>query len=378
MRRICVILTTRGNFAKMKTAMRAIMAHPRLELQLVVGGALLNRQADILGVIGNEFELAGTLDYMLASESPGAIGAAAAICLLRTTDLIERLKPDVLIVIADRYEALAIAQAGLFNNVRIAHLEGGEVSGSIDERIRHAVTKLAHYHLVAGQDAAARIVRLGEDAASVAIVGSPSLDLLGDGDESGLHGLQGRLAAEPAIDLTKPFLLVSQHPVVTEYAEAEAQYHVLADAVLELKLPAIWIWPNNDVGAQSVRKPLAKLKAARHTPPLLVFAGLPMEQYGAALSHTACLIGNSSSGIREAAFVGTPVVNIGSRQTGRERGDNVIDVPCEAAPIVTAVRRQIAHGKYQPDLRYGDGAAGEKIAAFLADYWPPLDKTITY
>ncbi len=378
MRRICVVLTTRGNFAKMKTAMRAIVAHPQLELQLVAGGALLNRQSDILDVIGKEFEIAETLDYMFASETPAAIGASAATCLLRATDLIVRRKPDVLMVIADRYETLALAQAGLVSNVRIAHLEGGEVSGSIDERIRHAVTKLAHFHLVASDEAALRLVRLGEHAASVAVVGSPSFDLLRDDDRSGLRGLQKRLAAEPGIDLTKTFLLVSQHPVVTEYAEAQAQFETLAQAVLELKLPVIWIWPNNDAGAQYIREPLARLTAARHSPPVALLAGIPIEEYGAALGRTACLVGNSSSGIREGGFLGAPVVNIGSRQTGRERGANVIDVPCETAAIVAAVRKQITQGKYEPDLRYGDGAAGAKIAAFLADYWPSLDKTITY
>ena len=362
----------------MKTAMRAIAAHPDLQLQLVVGGALLNRQADILDAIGGEFAIAGTLDYMLASETPGAIGASAALCLLRATDLIERLKPDVLMVIADRYESLSLAQAGLLTNCRIAHLEGGEVSGSIDERIRHAVTKLAHYHLASSKEAAERIVRLGEGAASVAVVGSPSFDVLRDADQGGLRQLQKRLAAEPGIDITKPFLLVSQHPVVTEYVEAQAQYEVLVDAVQELKLPTVWIWPNNDAGAQRVREPLARLKASSHIPPVAVLAGIPIEEYGAALGRAACLIGNSSSGIREAGFLGTPVVNIGSRQTGRERGVNVIDVPCEAAAIVATVRKQIGRGRYEPDLRYGDGTAGTKIAAFLARYWPPLDKTITY
>jgi len=378
MRRICVVLTTRGNFAKTKTAMRAMVARPELELQLVAGGALLSRQSDILDTIGKEFEITDTLDYMFAAETPAAIGASAATCLLRATDLLARLRPDVLMVIADRYETLALAQAALIGNVRIAHLEGGEVSGSIDERIRHAVTKLSHYHLASSNEAAERLVRLGEHAASVAVVGSPSFDLLRDADGIGLQGLRKRLTAEPGIDLEMPFLLVSQHPVVTEYAEARKQYEVLANAVLELKLPVIWIWPNNDAGAQHIREPLAKLVAAPHAPPIAVLTGIPIEEYGAALARAACLVGNSSSGIREGGFLGTPVVNIGSRQTGRQRGANVVDVPCEVGAIVAAVRRQIAHGRYEPDLRYGDGAAGAKIAAFLADYWPSLDKTIAY
>lgn len=378
MRRICVILTTRGNFAKMKTAMRAMVVHPELELQLVVGGALLGRQSDVLEAIGHEFKIADRIDYMLASETPAAIGASAAKCLQQMTDVIDRLKPDVLLVIADRYETLALAQAGLLGNIRIAHLEGGEVSGSIDERIRHAVTKLSHYHLASSQEAAERIVRLGEKAESVIAVGSPSFDLLRDDRDNSLGKLQARLSATPGIDVTKPFLLVSQHPVVTEYEDAQAQYEVVVDAVLSLRLPTVWIWPNNDAGAQRVREPLNRLKADPHGPPVAVLGGIPIEEYGAALAHTVCLVGNSSSGVRESAFLGTPAVNIGTRQTGRGRGANAIDVPCEANAIVAAVHRQMANGRYAEDHRYGDGAAGTKIAAFLADYWPPLDKTITY
>ncbi len=378
MKRICIVLTTRGNFAKMKTAMRAILAHPELDLQLVVGGALLNRQSDVLDAAAAEFKIAATLDYMLASETPAAIGASAAVCLLRASDLLAQLAPDVLMVIADRYETLALAQAGLIANCRIAHLEGGEVSGSIDERVRHAVTKLAHYHFASSKEAADRIVRLGETAESVRAVGSPSFDLLRDENASGLRRLQARLAGTPGIDLGKPFLLVSQHPVVTEYSEAQTQYDIVADAVRAVNLPTIWIWPNNDAGAQHVRGPLERLQAETGAPPITALAGLPIEEYGAALGRTVCLVGNSSSGIRESAFLGTAVVNIGTRQTGRARGANVIDAPCEADAIANAVREQMAHGRYAPDHRYGDGSAGSRIAAFLADYWPPLDKTITY
>jgi UDP-hydrolysing UDP-N-acetyl-D-glucosamine 2-epimerase len=379
MKRICVVLTTRGNFAKMKTAMRAIVAHPELELQLVVGGALLNRQAEIAREIERQgFTVTETLDYMVGQETPGAITQSAARCLQSAGGMLERLRPDVLMVIADRYEALALAQAALCSNVRIAHLEGGEVSGSIDERIRHAISKLAHFHLAASQSAAERLLRLGEKPDSIVVVGSPSFDLLRDAGNDGYRQLQKRLAGEPAIDLEKPFLLVSHHPVVTEYDKAGQQYCVLAESVLQIGLPVIWIWPNNDAGAGSVGGVLDWLRAQPKCPPLAVVPALPMEEYGAALSRAACLVGNSSSAIREAAFLGAPAVNIGTRQQSRERGTNVVDVPCEGPAIVAGVRKQMTRGKCTPDLRYGDGSSGTKIAAFLAGYWPPLDKTITY
>ena len=374
MRKICVVLTTRGNFAKMKTAMRAIVASSQLQLQLVIGGALINRQSSIADEIrGEGFEIVGSLDYMLGSETPEAIGASAGLCMLRATDILARLRPDVLVVIADRYEALALAQAALYLNIRIAHLEGGELSGSIDERIRHAITKLAHYHFPANAEAAARLLRLGEPEQSILTVGSPSFDLLRE--EAGTERLGRRV---PGFKLTRSFLLVSQHPVVTEYADAPRQYAVLMDSLYQLGMPAILVWPNNDAGAQAITGPLAELRARKSAPEIANVAGLPIEEYGAALRSTACLVGNSSSGIREAAFLGTPAVNIGNRQLARTRSANVVDVRCDAEAIVGAVRRQIAHGRYPSDHRYGDGAAGTQIARFLTDYWPALDKRITF
>lgn len=374
MRRICVILTTRGNFAKTKTAMRAICTSPQMELQLVIGGALLNRQSAIADEIrGEGFCIAGTLDYMLGSESPEGIGASAGLCTLRATDLLSRLQPDILLVIADRYEALALAQAALCLNIRIAHLEGGELSGSIDERIRHAISKLAHYHFPANDEAAKRLMRLGEPGEAILCVGSPSFDLLRD--ESGVERLSRRL---PHFDLARPFLLVSQHPVVTEYAEASQQYAVLMDSMHRLGMPSILVWPNNDAGAQAIAGPLAELRDRDGAPLIVTVGGLPIEEYGAALRQAACLVGNSSSGIREAAFLGTPAVNIGTRQAARARSPNVVDVPCEVEAIVAAVQRQISHGPYPSDERYGNGTAGRQIAEFLANYWPPLDKRMTH
>jgi UDP-hydrolysing UDP-N-acetyl-D-glucosamine 2-epimerase len=373
------VLTTRGNFAKMKTAMAAIREHPDLELRLAVGGALLNRQSAIVDEIKSDgFTIDATLDYMDVSETPEGIGSSAASCLRQATAMLAEMQPDVLMVIADRYESLALAQAALCTNVRIAHLEGGEQSGSIDERIRHAITKLAHYHFPSSKEAAERIERLGERPESIAAVGSPSFDLLRNDGEHGFRRLQERLAGQAIIDLERPFLLVSQHPVVTEYNDAQEQYRVLAECLIQLGLPSILIWPNNDAGSQAIQGPLELLKAHAQCPPLAVVAGLPIEEYGAALMRAACLVGNSSSGIREAAFLGTPVVNIGTRQMTRARSANVVDVPCDVAAITAAVRQQMAHGRYPPDQRYGNGTAGQQIAEFLASYWPPLDKVMAY
>jgi UDP-hydrolysing UDP-N-acetyl-D-glucosamine 2-epimerase len=315
---------------------------------------------------------------MLASETPEGTGIGSALCTMKMVTILSELQPDVLFVIADRYESLALAQAALCCNVRIAHLEGGEVSGSIDERIRHAVTKLAHMHFPANAPAADRIVKMGEHRESIVVVGSPSFDLLSDRDHDGARRLSERLVLLADLDISKPFLLISQHPVVTEHGEAARQFQTLAEAVIQLALPVLWVWPNNDAGASAVQASLDWLRSHPGCPKLAVVSALPIEQYGAALKHAACQLGNSSSGIREAAFLGTRSVNIGNRQMSRERGSNVLDCACTVEAIVDAVDRQLANGSQPADFRYGDGTAGEKIAAQLADYWPSLDKLIAY
>jgi UDP-hydrolysing UDP-N-acetyl-D-glucosamine 2-epimerase len=375
-RRICFVLTTRGNFAKTKTVMQAVVAHPALELQVVAGGNLLSRQRAVLEEIAAQgFKIDAELDYMLAAETPAAIATSAGLCLIKMVAILETLRPDVVFVIADRYEALAITQAALYCNIRIAHLEGGEVSGSIDERIRHAISKLAHYHFPANAAAAERLLKMGEAAETVKVVGSPSFDLLAKPDEDDLACLRRRLDGA-AIDLAAPFLLVSQHPVVTEFDETPRHYRIVMDSIARLGMPTVCIWPNNDAGADALQPALDSLQSRKHCPPVAVVPALQIAEYGAALRAAACLLGNSSSGLRESAFLGTPVVNIGSRQRDRERAANVVDVVCETEAIVAAVQRQVAHGRYPPDYRYGDGTAGEKIAAVLAEQWPPLDKRL--
>jgi UDP-hydrolysing UDP-N-acetyl-D-glucosamine 2-epimerase len=382
-RKICVVLTTRGNYAKMKSTLAAATAHPDLDLQLVVGGALLsNDYGDFRSIVSADgFAIEATLDYIVPGNTPATVTESAGRCTQICADLFAELQPDMIVIIADRYESLSLAQAALCMNIRIAHLEGGEVSGSIDERIRHAITKLAHIHLPANSDAADRIYRMGETDDSIHIVGTPSLDVIAMLDLDDMTPVAKELAKRGAgadIDLDKPYLVVSQHPVVTEFDEAGHQFEETVKAVLAVGLPAIWIRPNDDAGAAALEAPLNALYDRVDAPPMQSVGSLRIECYAPLIRHAACLVGNSSSGIREAAFLGVPTVNIGNRQHGRQRGGNVIDVGHDATAIADALRRQITHGPFPADSLYGDGRSGEKIAAILATADPALDKTITY
>lgn len=382
-RKICIVLTTRGNYAKMRSTMEAISRRPDLVLQIVIGGALLDAgYGDFRSIIeADGFCIDDAIDYIVDGKTLDSVAESAGRCTQAMGRILARLDPDFLMVIADRYEALAIALAALCRNVRIAHLEGGEVSGSIDERIRHAITKLAHVHFPANIEAAERILRMGEHAESVYTVGTPSLDQLARVDLDDRVTLQRFLddhgTGGGAVDLSGDYIVVSQHAVVTEYRDAARQFGETARAVRELGLPVVWILPNDDAGATEVMVPLGTM-AANGGLPVRALGSLTFPLYAGLLAHARCLIGNSSSGIREGAFLGVPVVNIGTRQQGRQRGRNVIDVGYDASAILAAARGQISKGRYPRDDVYGDGHSGERIAEVLSAVWPPLDKNITY
>ena len=379
-RRICVVLTTRGNYAKMRSTMLALRASPAIELQVIVGGALLlPRYGGVAATIeADGFDIAERCQFVVEGETLAAIAASSALATAQFAQALTRLRSDIVVVVADRYEALALAQAAVCLNIRIAHIEGGEVSGSIDERIRHAVTKLSHVHFVANEEAYGRVIRMGEIPSTVHITGTPSLDVLADIDLTDVSSAARLLAVQGSgaeIDLADRFLVVSQHAVATQPDIALGQALETLSAVREVALPTIWILPNNDAGAGDLRDGLSR---AVDEFPIRFIGALPFPAYAVLLRQAACLVGNTSSGIREAEYLGVPVVNIGNRQFGRQRGANVVDVDHNGPAIAVAIRNQIAHGRYASQHIYGDGLAGAKIAQILATTDVGIDKTITY
>ena len=382
--KICVVVTTRGNYAKMKSVIQGVALDERLELQLIVAGAaVLERHGAISRSVAeiDGARIDRTVHYVVEGENPIAMAKSAGLATSDFASAFESMNPDVVIVIADRYESLAIAMAATYMNIPIAHVEGGEVSGSIDESVRHAITKLAHLHLPATEEAAQRIIRLGEAPETVKTVGATSLDVMSYLDLEDLSPLEHLLltgGTGPVIDLRSGYLVVIQHPVTSEYHDSLAHVNETIAAIDELRMPTVWIWPNVDAGSDGIAKGIRMYRESANPDFLHLFKDLPIEHYAPLLKNTACLIGNSSSGIRESAFLGTPTVNIGTRQSSRQRGHNVIDVGYDRAEIVSAVQRQIDHGPYEPDHLYGDGKAGDRIVQHLAEFEFTLQKSITY
>ena len=383
MRKICVVVGSRANYSSIKSAMSAIQNHPDLELQVVAGAsALLDRYGQVVDLIERDgFKLSARVYMLVEGETPATMAKSTGLGLMELPTIFEQLRPDVVLTVGDRFETMATTLAAAYMNIPLAHTMGGEVSGTIDESIRHAVTKFAHIHFPACSDARDRIIKLGERCEDVHLVGCPRIDLVAEVLERDRNGIGPDLFATGVggeFDLNNPFLMVSQHSVTTEYGEGEQQISETLKTVHKLGIPTIALWPNADAGAEDVARGMRKFREHCGDSRIHFFKNLPTNVYISLMRRTACLIGNSSSAIREGAFIGTPSVNIGTRQAMRQRGSNVVDVDYQREEIIDAVVQQMEHGPYPSAPIYGDGHAGERIADVLSRCSWRLQKQITY
>jgi len=364
--------------------MRAIKEHPELTLQVILAGqGLSDKFGDLEGILESDgFSIDEKVHMLVAGDKPISMVKTAGLGLLGISDALDHLQPDFLIVVGDRYEVMAATIAAAYMNIRVAHTMGGEVTGTIDESIRHAITKFAHVHFPANKEAGERIIKLGERPEDVFVVGCPRVDHvkeLLDGDSSMPLDLYENFGGVgPDFDLKEPFLLISQHAVTTEYGEAKDRITNTIRACVRTGLNIMILWPNADAGTEGISTGIRRYREKYPEARIHAFKNLPADIYTRLMKNTACLVGNSSSGIREGAYIGTPCVNIGTRQNGRERGHNVIDVSHDENEIFEAVRKQIEHGPYTSEPIYGDGHAGVQIAEILSKVEVPVQKRIVY
>jgi UDP-hydrolysing UDP-N-acetyl-D-glucosamine 2-epimerase len=371
MRKACIFIGSRANYSSIKSVMRAVKAHSDLQLQLVVGAsALLDRFGSVVDLIeADGFTPDARVTMIIEGETPATMAKSTGLGLLELPTMFELLKPDVVVSVGDRFETMASAIAAAYMNIPVAHTMGGEISGTIDESIRHAVTKLAHVHLPANHAAAERIIRMGEPPDTVHVVGCPRIDLVAEiaNARGGIPHAEW-LTNEGVgadIDPSKPFLLVNQHPVTTEYGQGKEQIWETLEALDELKIPTIMLWPNVDAGSEDIATGMRTFREKRKPEYIRFYKNFPTETYIRLMLSCGCAVGNSSAPIREGAFLGVPAVNIGTRQMGRDRGPNVIDAGYDRHEIAAAIRRQLGR-RYSPDHLYGDGRAGGRIAELLA------------
>jgi UDP-hydrolysing UDP-N-acetyl-D-glucosamine 2-epimerase len=382
-RKIAVVVTARPSYSRIKTALLAIKEHPNLELQLVIAAsALLERYGTAINYIKQDgFEIAAKVFNVLEGENLSAQAKTTGIGIMELATVFENLQPDAVVTVADRFETMSTAIAASYMNIPLVHIQGGEVTGNIDEKVRHAITKLSDLHMVASPKAKERVIKMGENPDKVFMTGCPSIDLAHE------ILMDGKLDFDPFeryggvgadINLTNGYLVVMQHPVTTEYTQSRKHVEETLLAIKELNKPTFWFWPNVDAGSDGTSKGIRAFRENHDIPSIHFFKNMEPSDFLKLLKNSQCLIGNSSVGIRECAYLGIPVVNIGSRQNGRERGINVIDVVYDKNEIINAISKHIDNGHFSPDKIYGDGTAGNQIAELLETEELTFKKVLSY
>jgi GDP/UDP-N,N'-diacetylbacillosamine 2-epimerase (hydrolysing) len=361
MRRIVYLTGTRADFGLMQATLRQVAATPGLHLSLVVTGQHLSAEhgntVDEVRASGLHIATELPLDMQTRTGASMAVGIAE--CLRGLTAVLQRNPPDLLLLLGDRGEMLAGAIAALHVGIPCVHLHGGERSGTVDEPVRHAISKLSTWHLVATEDARDRLLRMGEEPARIHVVGAPGLDGL---EQLGLAGREEALR-QLALPAGSHFVLALFHPVVQQAHAAAAQTQALQQALVAVGLPVLWLDPNADAGSLAILEAVAQATLPAGSRRV---THLSRADFVTAMRHCAVMVGNSSAGIIEAATFGTPVVNVGDRQRLRLHGPNVVDVPVDTAAIEDAVRGQLVHGQWPCENRWGDGQASARIVSLLA------------
>ncbi len=414
--KICIITTNRSDYGRMKPVMEAIRVDNRLELQVVVATPLffdylmgyirhgepvsfikslpwyirarwmsfvgknknLEKKEQLMKLlIADGFPIHARLPIFLEGGNPRVMAKTVGFSLLGIPDILHRLRPDIVLINGDRFEMLPIAFAAVSLNIPLAHIEGGDISGTLDESTRHAITKLAHIHFPATQKSAERIRSMGENPKNIFVTGSPVIDTLIQFDLSLDNSLHSRyMIAGERIDFSRSYLLVMQHPVTTRYEDNHVEMKELLASLAHFPMQKLFLTPNIDAGSDGVSAALRSFRETRPEQSAFYKYFSPNDFYRI-FSHASVVVGNSSSFIRESAFLGVPSVIVGDRQQGRERGENVLEVGFTQKDIVAAIEKQLQHGKYPPNTLFGDGTASQRIVEVLSAFdrqFIPLQK----
>ena len=376
-RKICCVINSRANYARVKTVLAELRNREDCDLKIIVGASgLLFRYGEVARIIrADGFNVDKEIYSVIEGNEPIVMAKTTGLALLDLASTFHELKPDIVLTVADRHETLATAIAASYMNILLAHTQGGEITGSIDESVRHACTKLAHVHFPATKKAYENIIQMGEEPNRVFLVGCPSLDLVKQDVNVDIRQILTNYIGPSASFGSGNYLLVLLHANTQDYIRSGEEAQVLLNAVEEIGLPAIWLWPNVDSGTDLISKVLRTHRELNINSKISFVRNFSPEDYITVLKNSACIVGNSSSGIREASLTGTPSVTIGARQSGREVYKNVIRVDrFEKELIIEAIRNRLKHGAFEPSNLYGDGKAGVRIADKLCTLELSIEK----
>ena len=382
-RKICVVVTARASYSRVKSIMTAIKNRKDSELQVVTTCSANYEE------FGNVAEIMEKDGFKIDEKIYSYVGAYSLACapqttgltLMKLSEVFERLKPDIVITNGDRYETMATAVCAAYMNIMLAHIQGGDVTGNIDEKVRHAITKLADIHFATSETSYKRLLLLGEDPQKVFMFGCPAIDLVRD-----IYGLE-KLDFNPFEKyknfgnmnrMPDKYYVVMQHPTTTQPEKARQNFEQTLAAIKKLNMPTFIFFPNADASASELKSAIEDFYHDNPDLPIHFFYNMQPEDFIKFIYKSQCLIGNSSVGIRECAYLGIPVVNVGDRQANRERGCNVIDVDYNADAVYDAVKKWETLVRPEQSLIYGDGGAGKKIADTLASVEIGTQKKLTY
>ena len=369
-KKILVAITARPSYSRIRSALEYINENGKVDLKVFCSGsALLERYGRVVDLIRRDgFDVAEEFYTFVEGNDSVNMALTTANTIAHTATLLAKYQPDYVVTIADRYETLGTAVAASYLGIPLIHIQGGEITGNIDEKVRHAVSKLADIHLVSNEQAGKRLERMGEMPQSIYVTGCPSIDLAREAikfDSQAIQDIINELGVGSHIDIFKDFIVVLQHPETESYHQSMSRMEATLEAILAVGKPVLIFWPNVDAGSDATSKAIRVFKEKVSTIPVRYMKNLEGHAFLKLLMLSKCLIGNSSVGIRECAYLGIPVVNVGQRQAGRVRSINVLDVDWDIYEIKNAILAQLEHGKYQSSNLYGDGYSGKKIAEVI-------------
>lgn len=369
-KKICVVINNRANYARCKSLLVELKKDKRFELSIIAGAStLLDKYGLAKNVIEKDgFKIKKFIYSIVEGEVPITMAKSTGLGIMELSTAFIEIKPDYVIVIADRFENISVAIAASYMNIKLVHIQGGETTGSIDESVRHAITKFAHIHFPATKNAKKIIEQLGEKKENIHVVGCPSLDLI---KKNQLNVNQKFFDIRPSLNgilkFTKGYILVVFHPVTTEFKNIENQIKELIkviDILIKRNFQIVWLWPNVDAGSDIVSKQI-RIYNMKQKKNIFLYKNFTPEDYIKILNNSKIIMGNSSSGIREASYLGVPAINIGSRQNNREKSRNVHDVSCDASKIIKIFNKKIKLKSYPKSKLYGRGNAAKQIIRIL-------------
>ena len=373
-KKIIFVIFSRANYNSIKSVILEIKRNKKFfEYCVVVGASAIGKKfGNVVDLIKKDgIKVHHEINNTVESYELGSMVKTTALGMLELTEIFKNRQPDIVFTVGDRFETMATAITSAYMNIPLAHTMGGEVTGTLDESIRHSITKLAHLHFVSNKDSYNRVIKLGENKNFVFNVGCPRNDLLKSiltkGKKDSIYNRIHKFGVGDIkkINKNEKYLIVLQHPVTTEYTNSNFQMKKTLSAIQKFDMKKIILWPNADAGYEKISHEIRKLREKNELKDYRVIKNLPIEDYAILLDRASCIVGNSSSAIRDGSFIGTPAVNIGTRQNSRLRGPNVINATYNINKIYSSIKKQLKKKKYKSSYIYGNGKAANKIVKIL-------------